>query len=421
MKRFLFSLIACFCFVSTNSQVLNLYLKGGVLPINTYEIDSIRLVPEQELPSYDVKGILTSSEEGWVCIGCDINNSYNYNVYNFLVDGFVSVQNFLINSNDSLSFESMNLYSFSISSTNKLLLSNDDQYSEYILTDIEEDIIAFACYNSSNNSTFPQYMVLERNHYGIPEAIHSHLIANIGDYYLYHLSSEGLCIGKSIQSIKDLDPSINWLSSSISFNPTKAPLFSNQKNQYRLHVENLHYDETTKEYRDREGTIALGFNPYRHLMETYSFFKDSLVLELCSPKVQEAINHLEYLHQEYFPSQSKFYYSFGRSGEMGTEKRTGFLITSRTTRTYITIAVSGGYSDSFNFSIRLLKDENGNYDWSANYDAYANKGMGDALNEVVSLFEGEFRKEPAYLTSTPGYFKLISTSDPDIYFTWYIR
>ena len=155
MKRVLFSLIACFCFLSANTQVLNLYLKGGVLPINTYDIDSIRLVPEQEIPTYDVKGILTSAEDGWVY--GNIKGLWTYSVLKFLNEGFVSVQDYHIN-NDSLSLYNTNLYSFSISPTNRLLLSGDynysgdNQYSEYIITDINEERIALACCYSLNNT-----------------------------------------------------------------------------------------------------------------------------------------------------------------------------------------------------------------------------------------------------------------------------
>ena len=182
----------------------------------------------------------------------------------------------------------------------------------------------------------------------------------------------------------------------------------------------MYYDNKRGTYITEDGSMVLGFDPINNVFDLNSK-NDSLIVDLCSPKVQEAINILESLHQEAFPSQSKFHFGWGKSSESGNYCRNGLCLSTVSGTHKYSMALTGTYRNSFNISIFLLKDENGNYDWSSNYTNYANKGMIEALNNVVSLFEGEFKKDPFYLTSTPSYFKLVSTTDPDIYFTWYIK
>ena len=382
MKRVLFSLIACFFFLSANSQVLNLYLKGGVLPVNTYDIDSIRLVPEQEIP-HDGKFIVTK-----------------YTKVYWLEGG---------NYRDSLVAQLSNSGSYLLSDNNEFLVKSDKGgYQELELMYADESKIVINTLSYEKNS--PEVVDAHRKHQNFIRFLGEHL-------YLYNVTKTGSIQEKSAYSLNSLGKKV--ISQGIVVN--NNILFISKDSFSHKYIDILQYDDYKDSYLSNDGSIIAGIDPVSTIFDQETK-QDSLIIEMCSPKVQDAINLLENKHLENFPSQGRFLFGWGKSSESGGNYRTGICLKTQTATSAYSIAVSGNYSDSFdNISIYFYKDDEGNYDCSSNYKIFANNGMGDALNEVVSLFEGEFRKEPAYLTSTPGYFKLISTSDPDIYFTWYIR
>lgn len=412
MKRVLFPLIACFFSLSANSQVLNLYLKGGVLPVNTYDIDSIRLVPEQEIPKYDVKSILTSAEDGWVCE----SDIAGFDIINFTHDGKFIVTKYTKvywleggNYRDSLVAQLSNSGSYLLSDNNEFLVKSDKGgYQELELMYADESKIVINTLSYEKNS--PEVVDAHRKHQNFIRFLGEHL-------YLYNVTKTGSIQEKSAYSLNSLGKKV--ISQGIVVN--NNILFISKDSFSHKYIDILQYDDYKDSYLSNDGSIIAGIDPVSTIFDQETK-QDSLIIEMCSPKVQDAINLLENKHLENFPSQGRFLFGWGKSSESGGNYRTGICLKTQTATSAYSIAVSGNYSDSFdNISIYFYKDDEGNYDCSSNYKIFANNGMGDALNEVVSLFEGEFRKEPAYLTSTPGYFKLISTSDPDIYFTWYIR
>ena len=383
-----------------------------MLPVKTYDIDSIRLVPEQEIPKYDVKSILTSAEDGWICE----RNKEGFDILNCTHDGKFIVTNYTYfylpeggNYRDSLVTKILYSGSYRLSDNNEVLLLYDRggyQELELLYADESKIILNTLSYEKNSPEIADAYRKQQK------------LLKLLGEnIYLYNVAKTGSIQEKSAVNFFSIENKVNSQGIVVNNNI----LFISKDSFSHKYVDILQYDNNNDFYLSNDESIIVGIDPVSNIFDLETN-RDSLIIEMCSPKVQDAINLLENKHLENFPSQGRFLFGWGKSSESGVGNRTGICLKTHTATRAYSIAVSGNYSDSFdNISIYFYKDDEGNYDCSSNYKIFANNGMGDALNEVVSLFEGEFRKEPAYLTSTPGYFKLISTSDPDIYFTWYIR
>ena len=288
MKRVLFSLIACFFFLSANSQVLNLYLKGGVLPVKTYDIDSIRLVPEQEIPKYDVKSILTSAEDGWICE----RNKEGFDILNCTHDGKFIVTNYTYfylpeggNYRDSLVTKILYSGSYRLSDNNEVLLLYDRggyQELELLYADESKIILNTLSYEKNSPEIADAYRKQQK------------LLKLLGEnIYLYNVAKTGSIQEKSAVNFFSIENKVNSQGIVVNNNI----LFISKDSFSHKYVDILQYDNNNDFYLSNDESIIVGIDPVSNIFDLETN-RDSLIIEMCSPKVQDAINLLENKHLE---------------------------------------------------------------------------------------------------------------------------
>lgn len=114
-----------------------------------------------------------------------------------------------------------------------------------------------------------------------------------------------------------------------------------------------------------------------------------------------------------FSTQSFSHLSFGRSGETGSNQRSGLTFYSNTSRrTYITgFGGTISYDDATN-ELSINVDPN---DPSSNFNGYSNKGIGSSFTDIVSALNGTY-SVTVNSTFGPKTAKCVKKNDSSFYF-----
>ena len=116
---------------------------------------------------------------------------------------------------------------------------------------------------------------------------------------------------------------------------------------------------------------------------------------------------------EQFSTQTFSRLSFGRSGETGSNQRTGLTFYSATaTRTYIT---GFGGSISFDDVTNVLTIDVDPNDPSSNFNGYNNKGIGSSFTDIVNALNGTYTVT-VNNTFGPKTATCVKTNDSSFYF-----
>lgn len=114
-----------------------------------------------------------------------------------------------------------------------------------------------------------------------------------------------------------------------------------------------------------------------------------------------------------FSTQTFSHLSFGRSGETGSNQRSGLTFYSNTSRrTYITgFGGTISYDDAAN-ELSINVDPN---DPSSNFNGYSNKGIGSSFTDIVSALNGTY-SVTVNSTFGPKTAKCVKKNDSSFYF-----
>lgn len=116
---------------------------------------------------------------------------------------------------------------------------------------------------------------------------------------------------------------------------------------------------------------------------------------------------------EQFSTQTFSRLSFGRSGETGSNQRTGLTFYSATAnRTYIT---GFGGSISFDEATNVLTIDVDPNDPSSNFNGYNNKGIGSSFTDIVNALNGSY-SVTVNNTFGPKTATCVKTNDSSFYF-----
>jgi len=114
-----------------------------------------------------------------------------------------------------------------------------------------------------------------------------------------------------------------------------------------------------------------------------------------------------------FSTQTFSHLSFGRSGETGSNQRTGLTFYCSTTkRTYVT---GFGGTISYDEGSNVLTINVDPNDPSSNYNGYKNKGIGSSFTDIINALNGSYTVTLDNLFN-PSFAKCVKTDDSSFYF-----